>query len=222
MSYLVIFAIAVVVLLVIALIVLAFYIPSKTSTTESSGIFSRPGVFLAGANIISGTVVGAGPVGGPVVGTVVGANTNDVDTAAINGYNDNQVVDTSCKALVDLWRRHVVYTHDFLDAAVNKKANFDNVQAILLDNQVQLGKYYGAACGVMRGKIIGDLLTQHILEAKDIVVADLAGKPIDALVARWYKQADDVAAAIYDCVGKQSAEWYKDQMKTHIDTTLVE
>ena len=207
----VIIAIAIVVLLIIGIIILAFYIPSTTSTTSSGGLFGfggsnadiNPDARLPGTTARPGVFTASLPSSGAVV-------------------DQTQGIDITCAGLVKLWKYHVIYTHDFLDAAVNKKPNFDKIQTTLLDNQQQLGKYYGALCGEAKGKIIADLLTQHILEAKDIVVTDLAGKPIDDLVAQWYRQGDDVAAAIHGCVGKHTAHWYREQLKVHLETTLVE
>lgn len=127
-----------------------------------------------------------------------------------------------CKELVNLWGAHVNLTRRFIEAYINKSPDFDSAQKDLLQNQVDLGNLYAKFCGPAKGKQITDLLTTHILQAKAIVVAAGNKQPYDNLVKEWYVNADQLAAAFAGCLPTLTLAHYKEEMKVHLDTTLVE
>ncbi len=153
-------------------------------------------------------------------------NSQSSSEVVMEGLRNRSLVQSSagerCKELVRLWGTHVNLTRRFIVAYVNKSASFDEVQKLLLQNQVDLGNLYAKFCGAAKGKQIGDLLTTHILQAKAIVVAAGNKQPYDNLVKEWYANADQLAAAFADCNPKLTLAQYKEQMKTHLDTTLTE
>ena len=74
-----------------------------------------------------------------------------------------------------LWTDHVVWTRDYIIAAVDNKPDASAALNRLMKNQddigAAVGKYYGAA----NGQKLTSLLKEHIAQAGDVVKAAKSG-----------------------------------------------
>jgi hypothetical protein len=123
-----------------------------------------------------------------------------------------------------LWTDHVVWTRDYIIAALNDGPDAPAAANRLMKNQEDIGaavaKFYGDAAG----KQLTTLLKDHIGIAVDIVKAAKAGDKAgqQAADARWQKNAVDIA----DFLSKANPNWPRatlvDMMKTHLSTTAAE
>jgi len=123
-----------------------------------------------------------------------------------------------------LWTDHVVWTRDYIIAAVGDQPDAQAAANRLMKNQDDLGnavaKYYGAAAGTQ----LTTLLKEHITIAVDLIKAAKAGNK-DA-----QKQADDKwhqnATQIADFLSKANPNWPRatlvEMMNTHLSTTTDE
>jgi hypothetical protein len=98
-------------------------------------------------------------------------------------------------AMRDLWADHVVWTRNYIVAAVANDPSASAAATRLLRNQEDIGNaiapYYGSAAGAR----LTTLLKEHITIAVDLVAAAKAGdktKVADA-DARWHRNAADLA-----------------------------
>lgn len=120
-----------------------------------------------------------------------------------------------------LWTDHVVWTRDYIIAAVGDQPDAEASANRLMKNQDDLGnavaKYYGDAAGQQ----LATLLKEHISIAVDLIKAATAGNK-DA-----QKQADDKwhqnATQIADFLSKANPNWPRatlvEMMNTHLSTT---
>src|SRR3982751_4653081 len=73
------------------------------------------------------------------------------------------------QAMRKLWTDHVVWTREYITAAINNTPDAQPDAARLLQNQVDIGKAIVPYYGQDAGNKLTDLLKQHILIAVDLV-----------------------------------------------------
>jgi hypothetical protein len=151
-------------------------------------------------------------------------------TSALTGSAAAQVpqrtarTDTAAALKTDmrkLWTDHVVWTRDYIIAAVDNKPDAPAALNRLMQNQdgigSAVGKYYGAA----NGQKLTSLLKEHIAQAGDVVKAAKAGdKPaLKQASDKW----DQNAVAIADFLSTANPNWPRatlvDMMRKHLSTT---
>jgi hypothetical protein len=123
-----------------------------------------------------------------------------------------------------LWTDHVVWTRDYIVAAVGDQPDAQAAATRLMRNQEDIGnavaKYYGASAGQQ----LTSLLKQHISIAVDLIKAAKAGEKAAQQQAdtKWQQNAVDIA----DLLSKANPNWPKtalvDMMKAHLSTTTDE
>jgi type VI protein secretion system component VasK len=123
-----------------------------------------------------------------------------------------------------LWTDHVVWTRDYIVAAVGDQPDADAAANRLMKNQEDIGaavaKFYGAAAG----RQLTTLLKEHITIAVDLIKAAKAGDKANQQQAdkRW----QDNAVQIADFLSNANPNWPRatlvDMMKTHLSTTTNE
>ena len=123
-----------------------------------------------------------------------------------------------------LWTDHVVWTRDYIVAAVGDQPDAQAAAGRLMKNQEDIGgavaKYYGAPAGQQ----LTSLLKQHISIAVDLIKAAKAGDKAAQKQAddKWQQNAVDIA----DFLSKANPNWPKatltDMMKNHLSTTTDE
>jgi hypothetical protein len=123
-----------------------------------------------------------------------------------------------------LWTDHVVWTRDYIVAAVADQPGAQASANRLLKNQEDIGnavaKFYGDAAG----KQLTTLLKEHITIAVDVVKAAKAGDKAGLQQAdgRWQKNGEQIA----DFLSKANPHWPRatlaGMMKMHLSTTTNE
>ena len=122
----------------------------------------------------------------------------------------------------NLWLEHVYWTREYIIANLEDSCNVKMVAERLLQNQKDLGKFFAQYFGVNVGNEVEDLLTEHILIAVDIInAAKTKSHKLDAYIRKWYKNADEIAAALAGLkVG--TYEELKAMMNEHLYLTIEE
>jgi hypothetical protein len=123
-----------------------------------------------------------------------------------------------------LWTDHVVWTRDYIVAAVGDQPDAQAAAGRLMKNQEDIGnavaKYYGAAAGQQ----LTTLLKEHISIAVDLIKAakasDKAGQ--QAADTKWHQNATQIA----EFLSKANPNWPRatlvDMMNKHLSTTTEE
>lgn len=123
-----------------------------------------------------------------------------------------------------LWSDHVIWTRDYIVAAVGDQPDAQAAAGRLMKNQDDLGAavahYYGRAAGDR----LTALLKEHIAIAVDIVRFAKAGDKTSQQQAdaRWHRNGE----AIAECLSKANPNWPRatlvGMMNTHLSTTTAE
>jgi hypothetical protein len=127
-------------------------------------------------------------------------------------------------AMRKLWTDHVVWTREYIVAAVDGTADADAAAARLMKNQEDIGTAVATYYGKAAGDQLTALLKQHIAIAVDLIKAAKAGDKSAQKQAddKWQQNATDIATFL----SKANPNWPKDalvaMMKTHLSTTTNE
>lgn len=123
-----------------------------------------------------------------------------------------------------LWTDHVVWTRDYIIAAVGEQPDATAAANRLMKNQDDIGaavaQYYGKAAGDQ----LTTLLKEHISVAVDIIKTTKAGDTAaqQAADAKWHRNAE----AIADFLAKANPNWPRatlvNMMNVHLSTTTDE
>lgn len=123
-----------------------------------------------------------------------------------------------------LWTDHVVWTRDYIIAAVGDQPDQKAAADRLLKNQEDIGNavagYYGKAAG---DKLTG-LLKEHITIAVDLIKAAKAGDAASQKAAetKWQTNADQIATFLSGANPNWPKATLGDMMKMHLSTTTDE
>lgn len=127
-------------------------------------------------------------------------------------------------AMRKLWSDHVIWTREYIVAAVDGTPDADAAAGRLLRNQEDIGAavvpYYGQGAG----DTLTNLLKQHIMIAVDLVAAAKAGDDVNFAKHdnRWTANADDIATFL----GSANPYWPKknvfDLLSLHLSLTKGE
>ena len=123
-----------------------------------------------------------------------------------------------------LWTDHVVWTRDYIIAAVDDKPDAEAASKRLLKNQEDIGKAIVPFYGKEAGDKMTSLLKEHIMISVDIIKAAKAkdNAKVKELNSTWEKNGNDIA----DFLSKANPNWPKatlaDMMKMHLTTTTDE
>ena len=127
-------------------------------------------------------------------------------------------------AMRKLWTDHVVWTRDYIVAAIGDQPGAQAAANRLMKNQEDVGaavaKFYGDAAGTQ----LTTLLEEHISIAVDLVKAAKAGDKAgqQKADARWQQNGTQIA----EFLSKANPNWPRatlvDMMKMHLSTTTDE
>jgi hypothetical protein len=124
-----------------------------------------------------------------------------------------------------LWTDHVVWTRDYIIAAVSGSPDAQAASDRLIQNQVDIGTAVAAYYGTDAGNKLTDLLKQHILIAVDLI-NDAKAKnqaKFDADNTKWQQNANDIADFLS---AANPTNWpdqdLRDMMTKHLQTTTAE
>ena len=175
------------------------------------------GVLLAAAALTVGTsdLLAKGRPGMPAPG--VAARGRPEGTVAVNATELRQ-------DMRKLWSDHVIWTREYVVAAIDGSPDLTAATNRLLRNQEDIGRAIVPFYGEAAGRKLTDLLKQHILIAVDVVAA--AKTKDKAAYAessrRWEQNADEIA----DFLSGANPNWPKSalsaMMHMHLATTTRE
>jgi hypothetical protein len=123
-----------------------------------------------------------------------------------------------------LWTDHVVWTRDYIIAAVGDQPDAGAAANRLMKNQEDIGTAVASFYGAAAGQQLTTLLKEHISIAVDLVKAATAGDKSGQQQAdgRWQQNAVQIA----DFLSKANPNWPRatlvDLMKMHLSTTTAE
>jgi hypothetical protein len=124
-----------------------------------------------------------------------------------------------------LWEDHIVWTRLAIISLADDLPDKDASVGRLLQNQTDIGDAVKPFYGDAAGDQLTALLRDHITIAAEIITAAKAGDTaaVDEASARWYANADDIAAFLN---AANPAQWPLDHMRQmmreHLDLTLAE
>lgn len=123
-----------------------------------------------------------------------------------------------------LWTDHVVWTRDYIVAAVGDQPDAQAAAGRLMKNQEDIGAAVASYYGKPAGDQLTTLLKEHIGIAVDIIKAAKAGDKAaqQAADAKWHQNADAIATFL----SKANPNWPRatlaDMMNKHLATTTDE
>src|SRR5436190_12463152 len=94
-----------------------------------------------------------------------------------------------------LWTDHVVWTRDYIVAAVGDQPDASAAAARLMKNQEDIGAAVAGYYGKAAGDQLTALLKQHISIAVDLIKAAKAGNKAEqsAQDAKWHQNGEEIA-----------------------------
>jgi hypothetical protein len=102
------------------------------------------------------------------------------------------------KALRRLWADHVIWTRDYVIAAVAGAPDAEAAANRLLRNQEDIGNAVALVYGEDAGRALTDLLKQHVMIAVDLIEAAKSGD--DAMFEendrKWTENAEEIAGLL--------------------------
>jgi hypothetical protein len=128
------------------------------------------------------------------------------------------------QAMRKLWSDHVIWTRDYIVAAVGDGPDQQSAATRLLKNQEDIGGAVAGFYGKPAGDKLTTLLKEHIMIAVDLIKAAKAKdtaryKTIDT---KWQQNGDEIAALL----SSANPHWPKaaltGMMKMHLATTTAE
>ncbi|HKW69087.1 MAG TPA: glycosyltransferase [Candidatus Dormibacteraeota bacterium] len=128
-------------------------------------------------------------------------------------------------ALRRLWSDHVIWTREYVVAAVAGTPDADAAATRLLKNQEDIGNAIVPLYGDAAGRALTDLLKQHILIAVDLVAAAKSGDTAKFEVndRKWTENAEQIASLLS---GANPSNWSKadvtDLLMQHLNLTKSE
>ncbi len=123
-----------------------------------------------------------------------------------------------------LWSDHVIWTRDYIVAAVGDQPDQQAAAARLMKNQEDIGAAVAAYYGQPAGAKLTELLKSHIAIAVDLIKAAKAGDKAAQQRANqsWSRNAEEIA----DFLSKANPNWPRAtlvaMMNTHLSTTTDE
>ena len=123
-----------------------------------------------------------------------------------------------------LWTDHVVWTREYIIAAVGDQPDAQAAAARLMKNQDDIGQAVAIVYGAPAGEQLTSLLKDHITIAVELINAAKAGNKAAQQQAdtKWHQNATQIA----DFLSKANPNWPRatlvDVMNKHLSTTTDE
>jgi hypothetical protein len=123
-----------------------------------------------------------------------------------------------------LWADHVIWTRDYIIAAVGDAPDATAAAARLLKNQEDIGNAIVPVYGKDAGSQLTGLLKQHILIAVDLVAAAKSGdqKKFESEDKKWTKNAEDIAGLLSNANPNWPKSDVVDLLSLHLKLTKDE
>jgi hypothetical protein len=128
------------------------------------------------------------------------------------------------EAMRRLWSDHVIWTRDYIIAAVGDRPDAPSAANRLLKNQDDIGAAVAGYYGKAAGDKLTALLKEHIMIAVDLIKAakahdDAKYKESDA---KWQQNGDAIATFLSGANPNWPKATLAAMMKTHLSTTTAE
>ena len=123
-----------------------------------------------------------------------------------------------------LWSDHVIWTREYIVAAIAGAPDANAAAARLLKNQDDIGGAVAAFYGKKAGDTLTGLLKQHILIAVDLIAAAKANDQAkySATDQRWKKNGEEIAEFLSQANPNWPRATLADMMAAHLATTTKE
>jgi hypothetical protein len=123
-----------------------------------------------------------------------------------------------------LWTDHVIWTRDYVVAALADAPGAEAAAGRLMKNQEEIGSAIGRVYGAPAGAELTRLLKEHITIAVDVVRAAKAGDKagLGAADGRWQQNGTAIAAFLSQANPHLPQAAVADMMKKHLSTTTAE
>jgi hypothetical protein len=128
------------------------------------------------------------------------------------------------QAMRKLWSDHVIWTREYVVAAVNGSSDAQAAAARLLKNQEDIGAAIVPFYGQEAGDKLTALLKQHIIIAVDVVNAAKANDQarLQEASAKWKQNGADIANFLSKANSNWPGQAMVDAMNMHLETTTRE
>jgi hypothetical protein len=144
-------------------------------------------------------------------------------TTAVESVNSAAVLELK-QDMRKLWTDHVVWTRDYIIAAVGDQPDAQAAANRLMKNQEDIGKTVAVFYGAPAGQQLTILLKEHIRIAVEVVKASKAGDK--AALRQADRQWQQNATGIADFLSKANPHWPRaalvELMQKHLSTTTDE
>lgn len=123
-----------------------------------------------------------------------------------------------------LWTDHVIWTRDYIVAALDGAPDTKAAATRLMRNQEDIGRAIAGFYGQAAGDRLTALLKDHILVAVDVVAAAKAGRQGDLAQAssRWKANAEEIATFLSQANPNWPKTALSSMMAMHLETTTRE
>ena len=127
-------------------------------------------------------------------------------------------------AMRRLWADHVIWTRQYIVAAVAGTPDAEQAAARLLRNQEDIGGAVAGFYGWEAGDALTDLLKRHIFIAVDLVAAAKSGNKTSFATRdrEWTKNAKDIASFLSQANPYWPRKDVLDLLELHLDLTKRE
>jgi len=127
-------------------------------------------------------------------------------------------------ALRKLWSDHVIWTREYIIAAVAGTPDADAAAGRLLKNQEDIGAAIAGFYGDAAGAKLTELLKAHIMIAVDLVAAAKSGDKAAFAThdARWTANAEEIAGFLADANPNWPKQDVFDLLSLHLKLTKDE
>lgn len=128
------------------------------------------------------------------------------------------------EAMRKLWSDHVIWTRDYIVAAVGDRPEQQAAASRLLKNQDDIGAAVAGYYGKPAGDKLTALLKEHIMIAVDLIKAAKANDTTryKAIDAKWQQNGDEIAAFLSSANPHWPKATLSGMMKMHLATTTAE
>lgn len=122
-----------------------------------------------------------------------------------------------------LWAEHVIWTREYIVAAIGGNADLADVGQRLLKNQADIGEAFAPYYG-KEGAKLAELLKRHILIAGEVVDAAKTGNEGKLRDAdrRWHDNAADIAIVLSSANPIWSKKTLVGMFNNHLELTTLE
>jgi phage terminase Nu1 subunit (DNA packaging protein) len=125
------------------------------------------------------------------------------------------------RAMHRLWTDHILWTHQYIVAAVDERPEVEEAAGRLLKNQEDIGNAIAPLYGKDAGAQLTDLLKQHIMIAVDLIEAAKSGDKakFGELDQTWTENAEEIAGFLSSANPNWPQRDVFDLLQLHLNLT---